>query len=207
MENSKLIERGSKTLIVSFAGKNNIGAFEFYNILEEIAPNVDRYFVFDKEQCWYHKGINKISTNVETTVAHLKLLTEKYTKTIFIGCSMGGYAAILFGSLLNVTSVIAFLPQTTLTRHMQSGFDKRYVDTKKFINKITHYFLYGPNIDKLKFGLHSKYHCEHIDIGENVHIEYSAHLNLKKLRDRGVLEKLLLHYIRTEVLFSINKAY
>ena len=90
--------------------------FEFLTYLSKTySRNTDLYFYIDKNQCWYHKGIEGISNNIDETVIYLKTLIKKnnYKKIIFMGVSAGGYA-ILFGSLCNVNSVISFIPRTKL---------------------------------------------------------------------------------------------
>ena len=49
-----------------------------------------------------------------------KITAKKYNKIIGIGCSAGGYAAILFGHLLNFDKVIAFSPQTVLNEKKET---------------------------------------------------------------------------------------
>jgi esterase/lipase len=41
---------------------------------------------------------------------------NKYDNICFIGNSMGGYAAILFGTLLNIDNIISFAPQTFIDK-------------------------------------------------------------------------------------------
>ena len=66
----------------------------------------------DKNRNSYHNGIVGISNNIDETLPHLQAQIAPYSNVIFLGVSSGGYAAILFGSLLNVKSVLAFIPQT-----------------------------------------------------------------------------------------------
>jgi predicted esterase YcpF (UPF0227 family) len=116
------------TLIISFGGMAHqfglIPPFEFMNFLNTHFKDVDMY------RKHYHKGINGISIDIDSTVNYLKDQVQKYKNVIFIGVSSGGYAAILFGSLVKVTKVIAFAPQTIVRR---DGYDKRYVDLKEHI--------------------------------------------------------------------------
>ena len=45
---------------------------------------------------------------------------KRYKKTVSVGASAGGYAAILFGNLLNFSKVIAFNPQTAISEEKET---------------------------------------------------------------------------------------
>jgi len=159
-------------LIVCFGGFalqiGGITPFEFLNYLSSIYINkVDLLFYVDKYQCWYHKGIESITNNVDDTVIYLnnKINSGQYKKIIFMGVSAGGYASILFGSLCNnVDYVVSFLPQTIL----KNPIDINYVDLKNILNSQTKYILYGdPNITNVN-NIHNIYHCENIEKNSNV---------------------------------------
>lgn len=104
-----------ENLLVSFGGvQQGIGipVFEFFNFLS--AFDCDKVFVRDFNQAWYQKGIDdKISTIDQLTQSLREIIANRdYKKICFIGNSMGGYAAILFGVLLGVDEVLSFAPQT-----------------------------------------------------------------------------------------------
>lgn len=89
-----------------------MNVLEFYKVSRIIDEN--KIFVRDFSQCWYHEGLPGISNDIDSTVAHIDHLIKQINpkRTFFVGNSMGGYAAILFGSLLGNIDVIAFAPQT-----------------------------------------------------------------------------------------------
>ena len=119
--------------------------FDFFNYLPNNFKNVDLHFYGDLDEYCYHKGIQGISHNIESTVKYLKeKINNRYKKVIFMGLSGGGYAAILFGSLLNVDHVIAFFPTTILVQNREN-YDKKYKDLRPYINKITQYHLNCSN--------------------------------------------------------------
>jgi predicted esterase YcpF (UPF0227 family) len=138
------IINNNKNLIVCFGGLSlqmgKIPPFEFLRYLSSIYTNkCDLYFFIDRQQCWYHKGINKITSNIDETVDYLKDIIKNYEKVIFMGVSAGGYAAILFGSLCNVSNVISFIPQTIL----KNPINPKYKNLKEVVNNTTKYLLYG----------------------------------------------------------------
>ena len=92
----------------------------------------------DPKQCWYHKGIEGISNNINETTEYLKdkINERDYKKIIFMGVSEGGYAGILFGSLCHVTKVISFIPRRKLKTKIVG---KKYKKLKNIINNDTDY--------------------------------------------------------------------
>ena len=166
------IMNGSKNLIVCFGGMTlmSIGMlpFEFLNHLSSMYKDkCDLMFLVDKNQCWYHKGIQYLTCNIDETVGYLNNIIQQgnYEKVIFMGISAGGYAAILFGSLCkNVNSIISFIPQTRLIKPV----NVQYSDLKGIINKTTNYILYGDLSVQNRNDHHHISHCEHINCFPNV---------------------------------------
>jgi len=193
MSEHKIIN-GHKNLIICFGGMalsfGGILPFEFLNYLSSIYITVsDIIFYIDTQQCWYHKGIHGITNNIDESVEYLNSIIKNglYDKVIFMGVSAGGYAAILFGSLCNVTHVISFIPQTIL----KHPINVNYSNLKPIINKHTLYLLYGDtsitNIDDN----HHILQCENIECFENVKIIKDETCNLKHLRDCGFIQKTI----------------
>ena len=180
---------GNPTLIVTFGGFlmkfGGIQPFEFFNFLTNNFPDTDKLFYIDKKCNHYHKGIEGISKDVPETVEYLKSKIKGYRQVIFMGLSAGGYASILFGSLLNVTNVIAFIPQTILHKEDK---DPRYKNLLKFINNTTVYSIYG---DPYGDEIHNLSHCENINVFPNVKVYKKEHLDIKKLRDSGELKEII----------------
>ena len=104
---------GNSDVIVTFGGINQgigIPVFEFFNILSD--SKFDKIFIRDFNQMWYLKGIDEEISSFNNLLDYLRSLIKDYDRVIFLGNSMGGYAAILFGILLDVDKVISFSPQT-----------------------------------------------------------------------------------------------
>jgi hypothetical protein len=189
------IINGRSNLIVCFGGMAlcfcGVLPFEFLRYLQSnFTDKCDLVFFTDKHQCWYHKGLDGITTNVDETVAYINNITSagNYEKVIFIGTSMGGYAAILFGSLCNnVSNVISFIPQTKVRRPV----DLKFADIKPFINNNTQYLLCADvNVQNVN-DPHHRHHCEYIDCFSNVKIHKFAGCNLKEVRDNGFIKNTI----------------
>ncbi len=113
-------------------------------------------FIRDIRKQWYIGGINSKLDTPSKLADFLKKETEGYT-VYTIGSSAGGFAAILFGSLLQVKRVYAFNSQLNLKVTMQSStsvvdpilFDKvndavlkSYFDLSNFITDGIDYYYF-----------------------------------------------------------------
>jgi hypothetical protein len=189
------IINNSKNVIICFSGIGKqfgqIQPFEFLNHLTKTYENnVDLYFFIDNYQCWYHKGFNDDHvTSIDNTVEYLNTIIKNgnYEKIIFMGTSAGGYASILFGSLCNVTNVIAFIPQTILRE--KHCMDSKYQNLNKFINKTTKYVLYGDATVTGVGEYHHVSHCLNIKNNPNVKVKIQKQpIVMKELRDKGIIK-------------------
>ena len=133
-----------------FAGHGvieNIGGvprFEFVKTMEKSFPSLDVHFYVDFNRCWYAKGLDGITENMDDSIKYLK--TKKHKKNIFMGNSAGGYAALLIGSILEADRVIAFHPQSNLTNlpnESKHHVDEKYWKLDQYINDTTEYKIYG----------------------------------------------------------------
>lgn len=214
MSEYKIIQTNSENLIMCFGGMamqmGGILPFEFLNYLSKTyQKNTDLYFFIDKNRCWYHKGIDGITKNIDDTVLYLNSIIKKsnYKKKIFMGVSAGGYASILFGSLCNVSNVIAFKPRTKPSpngvglkgQYPYIPIDKRYEDLKNIINDKTEYIIHGDVNIKNENDNHHISHCNNLKCFQNVNIIYHNGLNMKVLRDNGTIKKnidnILINYL------------
>ncbi len=196
-----------KPLIIAFGGISGAiyqPVFEFKNFLQN---NVDCHFIFvkDTNQCWYHKGAIGLGNNIESASHNLKSIinTINYSKVLTIGGSMGGFAALLFGSLLKVDGIISFSPQTFIDKknrrlnadnrwskqmkYVHNNFSSEYFDlvNLRFTN-IKVYSIYGQE-DRL-----DKIHTERMrSNGINISSYTGGHNVVKTIRDNGELIKII----------------
>ena len=183
-------------LIVTFGGcmskVGRIPPFEFLNTLTKWFPDFDKKFYIDLHQCWYHKGIQGISTNIAETKTYLEGIINGYKKVLFIGNSAGGYAAILFGSLLHVQSVLAFVPQTILSN---TNLEIKYRNLKNIMNTTTKYYLYGDTTVKNIHDHHHVSHIENVRNFQNVQAIYKDGISLQEMRDSGELQTVIVNIL------------
>lgn len=114
------IDNNSKNLVIAFSGfpgeqgATNNCKFDFASSLQRMNIQSDLMFMKDPHQLFFLKELSCFGDTFEDTVRFLRNKCQNYEKVIMIGPSMGGYAAILFGSILKVTSVFAFGPVTDI---------------------------------------------------------------------------------------------
>ena len=105
----------NQNLIVSFAGNAHSGFARKTSLmkLKYQRNNFDVLYLRNLNK-WYIGGLKGIGKNINHTIEFLKKEFAKYDKVCCIGGSAGGYAGLLFGSLLNINKVIALIAQTDL---------------------------------------------------------------------------------------------
>lgn len=108
----------SDRLMIAFGGLQGFTAippFEFLNLTRDIPCK--KIFVRDFEQVWYLKGLPGIAPNPEGVAEYLRgvIRSQSVRRVVTVGNSMGGYAALLFGALLDADVVLSFAPQTYLS--------------------------------------------------------------------------------------------
>jgi hypothetical protein len=181
-------EPKSSTIVVSFAGHGlkfgGVPRPEFYNFISRNFPEVDILLLVDYNCRCYHQGLKGITTNVDETVNYIKNIINGYEKVVFVGVSAGGYASILFGSLLKVNDVIAITPQTRLKALV---FNDLYRDLTNFINSTTNYLLIADTSVEHPDHMHHRSHCERIEHHKSVIVVCRDKVNVVQMRDDGSL--------------------
>jgi ribosomal protein L16 Arg81 hydroxylase len=123
-------------LMISFGFVNWEGTpgFDFYGRskkLEKLADRpINRILLRDFENAWYHRGVRGLGNGIDEVRDRLQALIHEIcpSRIITIGQSMGGYAAILFGQLLNVDQILAFGPLSCLDIQICLEFgDRRWL--------------------------------------------------------------------------------
>ena len=196
------LSSGADTLLIAFAGISGaLGLFPFEFFKTTRGFDVDKIFIRDLDQAWYHRGMHNISSDIEGTVEHLAgiIRDHDYRKVVCLGNSMGAYAALVVDNLLNSDVVHAFAPQTFLddanrARHHDNRWpteissiprsvDKRYMDLSVLYAQIPNsvevniYFSRNERIDEV--------HARKLEGFEKVNLypfEGGGHLLAQNLR-------------------------
>jgi hypothetical protein len=109
---------GPLPAMVCFGGlsnRNDVAPFEFVRQTGDFGVHL--VFVRDLGQCWYQKGLPGTADGVEATATHLVSVLDGLaaSRSVFVGNSSGGFAAVLFGVLCGADEVVAFGPQASIT--------------------------------------------------------------------------------------------
>lgn len=104
---------GSDALVVYFSAASDT-RLDGIRLLRNY--KVNKLFVRDPGRTWYNGHIPRLSSDADhlTDVLNEVVSTFDREKVTFMGSSMGGYAALLFGSLLHVGRIRVVGPQVIL---------------------------------------------------------------------------------------------
>jgi hypothetical protein len=205
----------SDIVLIAFSGilggYGGMPVFEFSRVLSRFA--VKKIFIRDVSQAWYQNGLPGVGENVDQIADYLqKRISEANGhRVITLGNSMGGYAALLFGWLLQADEAYAFSPQTfidvkqrllRLDFRWQREIRKIHRDgrsTRKYMDLVrvfrsqprasTECHVYYCSESRL-----DRCHAKRMGCFPNVVLhahEAGGHMLVKLLRDIGYLDTLL----------------
>jgi hypothetical protein len=168
--------------------------------------NFNTLFVGDVRNSWWHteySGLDGIGPFTLSKFLDEKIKESKAKKTLFLGVSMGGYGAILFGCLNNATQVMAFSPQTFITKRRRKktldakfygyNIDESLTDLKDVLTNYDN----GKTVYKIWYGnenLSDKKAAKRIENFKNVYIyqiNSSKHPVITPVIDNGIFKKEL----------------
>jgi hypothetical protein len=123
--------QGNRKLIISFAPSGHVSKDYFFRKsslvkLKYHRNDFDLLYLRNIKQ-WYLGGLTGIGENINHTIAFLKKECMIYDKVICHGNSAGGFASLLFGSLLKVNHIVTVDPQTDL-EYCLCGWSKKHLE-------------------------------------------------------------------------------
>lgn len=203
---------GSESLYIFFGGISGglgIPPFEFYRSAQIVEAS--KIFLRDPYQAWYQRGLPGIGDDIIAVANYISTcIEESGSKRIcFIGNSMGGFAALLFSTLLRCGKVIAFVPQVFVSKEKRLRHqDRRWSrEIGSMLEHRTASHIYEldqiirekfPEINANVFvSLSDKLdliHAEQLEEFENIRIHRisaAGHNLVRELRADGTLEKIL----------------
>ena len=95
-------------------------AFDFYGRLRKLeqasGQPLNKILVRDSGNAWYHRRIAGLGNHVDETAQALRELVRRIapSQITTVGQSMGAYAAVMYGLLLDVQQIVAFGPLSFL---------------------------------------------------------------------------------------------
>jgi len=137
----KVINSQAKRTYVFFSSiRTPQSQFSFYRIGTSLSETSNVVFLNTHKPTWYYEGIPGLGSDVKSTILSLQNILNQLNTTeelIFVGGSMGAYAAILFSTQIKeVSEVLAFGPEILLG--LDGGYSKNHIGK---ISKDKHYDL------------------------------------------------------------------
>ena len=199
---------GRSTIMVTFGGLGRgmaMPPFEFFGLTEGL--DVDRIFIRDLDRGYYHRGVAGVGRSPSRIAAAMRPLIEHADRVITVGVSAGGYAALLFGSLLDVDQVVAISPGSCLRllpriarrdrrwwrdieRARRGSIQREMLDLKPYLaaHPVRHAEIHYATDNRL-----DRWHACRLrsDVVRTIAHPGSSHLLAKELRDAGDLFHLL----------------
>lgn len=205
-----------RVLLLLFGGlAQQIGMpfFEFNKITSGLS-RVNKIFLRDKYRSWYHRGLPRMGRDIDAVASFLQQYTAHPSihKIIAVGNSGGGYAALLFGALLEADEVHAFSPKTfidpikrimhndmppkTSIKHLLSLYihgQRKYFDLKKVFlasasQKGNYHIYFAENNKK------DNLHATHVKSISGIHLhpfQYDRHNLIRCLKQQGTLREII----------------
>ena len=161
--------RPSPVLVVAFTGiRDLLGGipFEFGRTMGQVPCAT--LFVRDIDHRWYQYGSD--DSNAPDAVVHrIRSTAAKVgaNRLVCLGNSMGGFGALMFGSLLQADAVMAFAPQTAIRPALTDSIgDKRWCRYQADIADYPHgdiALLPQPPEVTICYGLENALDIAHVD--------------------------------------------
>jgi hypothetical protein len=157
--------------------------FDFYGRTKKLEKTIDkplnRILIRDITNSWYHHCVTGLGENIDEVVVNLRKIIEQIqpSRVITLGQSMGAYAAIMFGQLLEVDRVLAFGTLSFLEPEKAREID----DTRwlSIMETLVTEQLKIKYLDLLQLCQNSKYHPDlKIFYGQKPDPETRGNLNL-----------------------------
>lgn len=163
-------DEGADNLVISFASTRHFGFERKKSLVNLRSKNKNFDILYIRNfRGWYLGSMHGIGYNTIHTIAFFKKIIKNYNNIISIGDSMGGYGAMLYGSLLDFNTTIAVAPQTDMNyvveklshikdfRYLRRKLKNKvkvswskYAELKKIINTKTQYKVYFEDENTLK---------------------------------------------------------
>ena len=208
------LQTPGSTLLVLFggiAGGVSMPVFEFFRMTAGLPAK--KAFLRDPRRGWYQLGIPGIGDRAHDVREFLSTVIEQsqVQRVVMVGASAGGFAAMQFAAWCDADEVIAFSPQTFVDAENRAlHVDQRWLDQINALHTLaadrsatldlreilpasttrTRYQIHVSLDDALDL-IHAHRIADRGGV-EIVEHQHGGHRLVKTLRDRGLLQPLLL---------------
>ena len=207
------LETESQSLLVLFggiAGGVSMPVFEFFRMTSRFP--VKKVFLRDPRRAWYQRGVPGIGDSSADVHGFLGATIERANadRVVMAGASAGGFAAILFGTQCGVDEVLAFSPQTFIDpdnrKHAGDSRWQEQIDALQLAlmgqsPTLDLLDILPATIERTRYRVHVStddtldlLHARRIAGRGGVEViehERGGHRLVKTLRDRGLLQPML----------------
>jgi pimeloyl-ACP methyl ester carboxylesterase len=203
----------SSTLLATLggiAGGIGIPRFEFLRMASDLG--VKTVFIRDLSQSWYHGALPEVGDGLKGIARTLREIVarEGITRLVVVGNSMGGYGALIAGSLARADEVHAFSPITFIgplarLRYGDWRWRRQILRAYRFTHGSPKFFDVVPHVSRpggsTRFHVHYS-SLDRLDVAhaarlhgiENVKLhryDHGGHKLVTHLRDTGCLADIL----------------
>lgn len=219
------------SLIISFGSngrlrddEDNAPLFDFKNVLSSFV-DFDKLYVRDLDRLYYMHGLKNSAPSIKELQELIQgyMSRRDYKAVVTLGASSGGFGALLYGNLIGADKIIAFNPQTVLSKEKEEEInDNIYMvncsRTLRNMNKDDLFYQKCLNIRNfIPFSGHAVIHfsnlapsavdaryANYIKHGKCSLIEHESatHLLALELKEKDQLENVIRHSISYSCGFS-----
>lgn len=194
---SILRKKHNNKVILAFSAAATEGKFNYYRLLANVDASV--IFLNCPEEYYYHQGIPPF-TDLDQTIAFLKSQIEELVgstdEVVTVGCSMGGYGSLLYGSILQDAVVVALSPSCPIytVRSVIASNRKYHVD---LYNRVKSLIRASVNQKFLLFGGYARQDlASYVEFSrlfncEAMMLQNISHQSIAPLINRYGMEKLV----------------
>lgn len=209
----KYVEESKKLYLIFGGISAGLGMvpFEFYKTARIVDEN--KFFFRDFSQSWYQNGLPGVGRNVFEVAGYIRETIDglQPEEIYFVGNSMGGFAALLFASLVGKGKAIAFAPQSFISpilryKHLDHRWQKQIIQTyiktfyKKHVWDLKKWLATSTNDLNADIFVSKRHRLDYLHANRlrstkaiNIHeYDVGGHALVKCLRDEGHLPDILL---------------
>ena len=188
----------SDIMLITFGGgwfKSGGSPFSLLKLTSQF--QVKKLYVRDPRFAWYHQGLPEIGESIRDIVFFLqKTISEQNARRVTMtGGSMGGYAALLFGWLVEADRVHAFNPVTFISpvkRFLNGDFFRPGWKLLKW--KLLMRSLYkSPKFSKHFSDLKDLFSTQDVKTQFHIHYSHKSKMDRRHAMRMGVFPNVILH--------------
>jgi len=158
---------------------------------------VKKLYIRDLRFAWYHQGLPGVGESIREVALFLqkKIKEQNVRRVVMTGGSMGGYAALLFGWLVEADQVHSFNPVTFISpvkRFLNGDFFRTGWKLLKL--KLLMRSMYkSPKFSKQFADLKQLFGTKGVNTEFHIHFSYNSRMDIRHAMRMGVFPNVILH--------------